>query len=183
MEFDYAEMLQLLKIFSEPGETRGSAGWIYEAFCLRQFRKRSTTLTLFPMANGKRVDSRYCSTHNSRPSRSTHEVQVARFRWRMYNHLNELEVEENVIYKPQSRNEEAIGAFFTIGGVLYMLQFTLGKTHTVGTPNFHKLKGVPSAKNRRHVFVVKGSNELVVSSKGFNCELLPYTAILWPREL
>lgn len=57
------------------------------------------------------MHSRYCSTHDSRPNRSTHKVKVARFRLKIYGHLNELEVEENVIYKPQSLNEEAIDAF------------------------------------------------------------------------
>lgn len=183
LEFDYMEMVQLLKMLSQPGETRGSAGWLYEAFCLNQLRKQSLTLTLFPMIKGKRTDSRYSSTHDCRPNGSTHKVKVSQFRWKIYDHINEFAVEEKIIYKPISRNEEAIDAFFILDHVLYMLQFTLGKTHTVGTPSFDKLKGVPSSKDRRHVFVTRGSNKLQVSSKGFNCSLPPFTAILWPREL
>lgn len=80
----------------------------------------------------------------------------------MSDHLKELDVEENVIYKPLSRVEEFIDVFLITKGVLYMLQFTLGKTHSIGTPNFQKLRGFPAAETRRHVFVVKGTHELRV---------------------
>jgi hypothetical protein len=99
LEFDYVEMVQLLKMLSQPGETRGSAGWLYEAFCLNQLRKRSLTLTLFPMIKGKRTDSRYSSTHDCRPNESTHKVKVSQFKWKIYDHINEFAVEEKIIYK------------------------------------------------------------------------------------
>ncbi|KAK2798546.1 hypothetical protein FQN50_008814 [Emmonsiellopsis sp. PD_5] len=182
LSFDYAEVIQLLKVFSEPGETKSTAGWIFESFCLHQMSRKAITLTLCPMSKGDRADARYRSNHGQKPN-GTIKIRTRKLRWKIYDHAKELDVEENIIYKPLSRNEEPIDAFFIAKGVLYMLQFTLGKTHTVGTPNFQKLRGIPAAQDRRHVFVVKGTHELRVSSKGFNCSLPPYTTIFWPREL
>jgi len=167
-----SEQIRLYKVFSVSSHAMGMTSFLFETLGQNTFRKR-INIIFYPMI--RREDSlsamskyRWHSSHKKLANTCLEKLrcealqQAKRFNMVptsifFYDENKAYDIRPSAYYIPLGSNQVALDSFVIKNDVLYIFQFTAGKTHDVkdGLISFlKKCQNIPAFRNWRFIFMM-----------------------------
>ena len=194
------QQIELYLLFWKSPQTRKMCGTLFEAIGLCIFPE-GLDITLLPMvrlSRGSQAKScpRWYTSHEPLTNqtleaerrqalRRSQKMQIPPTTTQEFNPDGILSLREGVFYVPVSEIQEALYAFLLLNGVLYILQFTAGREHSI-KPGFvgflQKCEHVPPFEEWKFIFLIPPGTTLLCPEPKSQlpglCDLNPYSGEL-----
>jgi len=194
------QQIDLYNLFSKSPETRRMCGTLFEAIGLCVVPE-GLSITLLPMVRlppkpDTKTRPRWHTSHVSLTNETleaarqqalhrSQTIQLPATITQEFKANDALSLLDGVFYVPVSEIQEALDAFIFLNGILYILQFTVAKNHSI-KPGFveflRKCQHVPPLEEWKFVFLIPPGLTLLCPEPKSQlpglCNLNPYSAEL-----
>jgi hypothetical protein len=198
------QQIDLYDLFSKSPQTMTMCGTLFETIGLRVVSE-GLSITLLPMVRlppkpNSKTRPRWYTSHISLTNeileaarqqalRRSQTIQFPATTIQEFKAGDVLSLLERVFYVPVSEIQEALDAFLLLNGILYILQFTVGRNHSI-KPGFvdflRKCQNIPPLEEWKFVFLIPPGLTLLCPEPKSQlpglCNLNPYSAELDLRQ-